>query len=638
MFIGPVFTREAALAPRRGRFYLLRTLYVVALFVLMCTAWLVLAGTQVIRNVGDMARFGSVLFEILAPLQLALFLFLSALVAASAVAQEKDRKTLILLLMTRLTNSEVVIGKLLASLLNVLVMLLAGLPIFMLIVLFGGVSSTQVAWVFVVTLTSALAAGSLGSTLALWREKTFQALAMTALAIVLWIGVWEAVGLIDGAVLGISCETWSTGFSPVHAIRVAASPIIQTDPGLGPLGHGLNLFVIVSLGLAAVLNLVAIARVRLWNPSREVRRRGDRQDAKESIFGVQPGVGGVGRRSAATADVSSVDAAETARAGHVDARTKASSGTSRPVWDNPILWREMRTWAYGRKVVIIRLVYLALFALAAVGLHLMIASGAALRSAEGTTFLPPAAIPLALFILLSLVLVNALAVNSITNERDGRALDLLLVSDLSPREFVFGKLGGVFWVTREMVAAPILLCLYLWWHGGIGLENLSYVLGGLVVMNFFVAMLGVHCGITYDNSKTAIGVSLGTVFFLFLGGVTCILIMISFSGGALASQAKSATLLEFQKQFLPFAAFIVGGGVGLYVSLGARNPSSAITWASILLPIATFYGITSFVLHYPLEVFLVTSATYGFTTLAMLIPAISEFDIAMGRTQTAGDE
>jgi ABC-type Na+ efflux pump permease subunit len=50
-----------------------------------------------------------------------------------------------------------------------------------------------------------------------------------------------------------------------------------------------------------------------------------------------------------------------------------------------------------------------------------------------------------------MVLVNALAVTSVTNERDGQALDLLLVSDLSPGEFVFGKLGGVFWVTKEMV-------------------------------------------------------------------------------------------------------------------------------------------------------------------------------------------
>src|SRR5687768_603639 len=102
--IGPIFTRELVVAPRRPQHFIVRTVYVTAIFVLMCTAWLVLAGTQIVRNVGDMARFGSMLFQVLAPLQLALVTFLAALTAASGVSQEKDKKTILLLLMTRLTN------------------------------------------------------------------------------------------------------------------------------------------------------------------------------------------------------------------------------------------------------------------------------------------------------------------------------------------------------------------------------------------------------------------------------------------------------------------------------------------------------------------------------------------------------
>ena len=75
------------------------------------------------------------------------------------------------------------------AMLNVAVMVVAGLPVFMLVVLFGGVSFGQVGRVFGVTMATALAAGSLGSTLALWREKTFQTLAMTALSIVLWLAI-----------------------------------------------------------------------------------------------------------------------------------------------------------------------------------------------------------------------------------------------------------------------------------------------------------------------------------------------------------------------------------------------------------------------------------------------------------------
>jgi hypothetical protein len=161
----------------------------------------------------------------------------------------------------------------------------------------------------------------------------------------------------------------------------------------------------------------------------------------------------------------------------------------------------------------------------------------------------------------------------------------------------------------------------VWWQGGLSAENLSYVLAGLAVMYLFANVLGIHCGLNYANSRTAIGVSLGVVFLLFLGVVTCMLIMVSFSG-------------SFQTQLYPFAAFILGGSAGLYVSLGYRNPSAAIVLASLLLPLATFYSITSFLLGHFLAVFLVAVLTYGFTTLAMMVPAVYEFDVAMGRTKT----
>src|SRR5437870_2621375 len=56
VLIGPIFSRELVTTPRREQHFLYRGVYGTALFVLMCTAWLVLAGTQIIRGVGDMAK------------------------------------------------------------------------------------------------------------------------------------------------------------------------------------------------------------------------------------------------------------------------------------------------------------------------------------------------------------------------------------------------------------------------------------------------------------------------------------------------------------------------------------------------------------------------------------------------------
>jgi ABC-type Na+ efflux pump permease subunit len=219
------------------------------------------------------------------------------------------------------------------------------------------------------------------------------------------------------------------------------------------------------------------------------------------------------------------------------------------------------------------------------------------------------------------MIVNALAVTSVTSERDGRSLDLLLVTDIRPAEFLFGKMGGVFWITKEMVVLPLLVCVGLWWVRGIGLENLSYLICGLLVLNGFAATLGLHCGMIYSNSRTAIGVSLGTLFVLFLGVGTCILMMVSFSG-------------SFEVQLAPFLAFILGGGVGLYVSLGVRNPSAAIGLASLIVPFATFYAAVSFLLDHFGLTFVVTAGAYGFSTAAMLVPALHEFDFAGARSPT----
>lgn len=586
MFVGPVFTREVVTAPRRARLYAARASYVGVLLVLMSTAWQVLAGTQEVRNLGDLARFGSIVFQILAPLQLAVVMFFAALSAASAVAAEKDRQTLVLLLLTNLSNVELVLGKLMASMLNVLVLIAAALPVFMLLVLLGGVSFAQVGRVFAVTLASALAAGSLGAALAFWREKTFQTLAMTALALVFWLGAWEGVarGVAGASWFGISAPTIGAGFSPWQAMLQAMQPAVEVNAALGWVGNGVNLFLLSAIVAALLLNLIAVTMVRVWNPSRELRRGAEAAEEKPAGAATGPA---------------------------------QKSGTAREVWDNPIIWREIRTWAYGRKILAVRLAYLVLTALAFAGLYTLVHQEVRASQADLAGVLAP-------FAVLSLVLLNAQAVTSLTSERDAKAIDLLLVTDLTPGEIIYGKLGGVFYNTKEMWLLPMLLSCYLWWMGGVSFENLLYLLGGWTTLCAFVAMLGIHSGMNYSSSRGAIAVSLGTVFFLFVGVAVCMRIMVAFSG-------------SFQVQLTPFLAFMVGGGVGLYVALGIRNPSPAIQAASFGCPFAIFYAITSLLLGYTLAVFLVVAFTFGFTTAAMLIPALFEFDVATGRT-TGGEE
>lgn len=615
--IGPIFHRETATLPRRGRHYIARVVFALMVFGIICTTWLLMAGIQPVQNPGDLAKFGVLIFQLIAPFQLIVLMFTAALAGTTAVSHEKDKQTIILLLMTSLTNAEVVLGKIGAGLLASFNAFLAACPVMFLVLLLGGVAPEQVlaaTWITGCTLATCAA---LGATLAFWREKTFQALAVTVLLLAFWLAFGEAVA--TGLVAGVPSKL-SSLISPLRAIIEATQPL-PSEPILPFDVPGGNAFfagaVVLLIGIASTV--LSIALLRVWNPSRE--RRPVSVPSEDEQYSTLPTIDTIAKDQ-----VSDIPPASSAVLGKREVKAWKSR-SARKVWNNPVLWREMRTWAYGRKVVFVRFAYLLFALIVGFGLQRTMASGVAYEITSFQEKLVPETVSLlAPFIVLSLIIVNALAVNSITNERDGGALDLLLVTEITPPSFLLGKLLGVLYVTKEMVLAPLALCVFLWWGGGLGTENLIFTVLTLVVMVLFVTMLGIHCGMIYSQSRVAIGTSLGTVFFLFLGIAVCMLIMLMFRG-------------SFGRQLAPFLFIILGGGTGLYMALGSRNPSPAITASSFLLPFLTFFAITSFLLRdQELTVFLTVAISYAFATAAMMVPALSEFDFAFGRTRTVDEE
>jgi ABC-type transport system involved in multi-copper enzyme maturation permease subunit len=554
MMVGAVLERELRFAPRSHGLFVARAVYAAALLAIIATCWLVVTGTQTVATAGETARFGATLLRILGPLQLCLAMLAAALTGAVAVTSEKDRRTLELLLVSRISDGELVLGKLAASLVRVMLLLAAAVPMFAIAGLFGGVTPGQLARLFAVTAAAALAAASVATAVAFWKDTTFQALAITMFALVAWVAGGELAAARGGAAAGAS-------ISPARAVFAALDP--AGAKSLAP-------FLGVSAGILAVTSAVAVANVRRWNVAGESRQR------------VSTPAGRVRQ-------------------------------PAREVWANPILWREIRTRAYGRAILVVRLAWLLLFAAAVAGV-VQEARGA---RPDGLA-IAVAVVPMALA---SLVAVAALAVTSVTTERDRGALDLLLVSDLEPAEFVWGKIGGVLVVAREIVILPLALCAALAIAGLVTVENALYLAIGLAILLFFAAVLGFHAGLCYQSSRRAIAVALGTVAFLFVGVATMMRIMVAFGS-------------SFELQLAPFLAAIVGGAVGLYVALSARNPSPAIAWASALLPALTFVAITGFLQGNTLQVLLVTAVAYGFATLSLLVPAIGAFDLLTGRTTT----
>lgn len=606
--LGPIFQREVLTVPRRSRHYGVRSLYISVLLILGVTAWQAAFGWGRQSSLGDIAFFGTLLFQLFSFLQLALVVFFSALFAASAITQEKDRGTFILLLITDLHNHEIVLGKLFGSLLQIGTLLVCALPVLVFTVLLGGVSLGQVLLAFLVLVSSALVAGSLGCLLALWREKTFQTLAFTVLFLVLYVCVVEALPLAVPAI-GVSAdivEGWQMRLSPYRAMQSVMEPATPpvSPPSEGGDGGGVSRlaalvqtrvvhFSAAMVLLTGLLNAWGIWKLRVWNPSGEP----------------------IQQREAPGEDVE-------AQAKERRADVHAAPGKLRAVWANPVLWREIRTRAYGHRAMLIKLGYLLVFAMICFWVY-----GGLPHASPRDRLLP--AWGLVPVVVLSMLLLNAQAVTAITSERDGKALELLLVSDLTPMEFIFGKLGGILYNTKEIVLPPLLLAVaYAWW-GFIGLETLIYVLIALVVLLAFTVTLGLHVSLRLANTRVAIGYSLGTIFFLFVGTLVCIY-MIAISN-------------QFENQWTIFIAFSLVGVGGMLLVLVGTQPSTALTVAAWGCPFGMFYTIISIIIGNPftreagdpLWPFLVITFAFGFTVAAMLVPLLSEFHVALSYTTPA---
>jgi ABC-type Na+ efflux pump permease subunit len=638
LFAGPIIAREVLTAPRTLRYYLWRASFACFLFILLWTAWQSIVGWQDVRELGLMARFGGVLYGMFAMLQLTLMLFFAPLSTAAAVAYEKDRRTFTLLLMTALSDTEIVVGKLVAGLLHIVVLLGAGVGLLSLCALFGGISFGQVVNLFAVTAASGVAGGAMGLLVALWRDRTFQSISLTILMV-----VFSVTGVELFSVFFPGLRLWDVPveevLNPYRAMIAVLYP--ASDEATGLVRASSLVYIGVRLTFAALIVAFGTAMLRVWNPgNNEPREQGDEEagvvealvEVQEAVpaeaEAVAAGAGAtVGRegpgtpgRTAAALAAGEGDEPDDAGRGvtglHVPRRTHrrvaAAAKPYRAAWTNPILWRELMTRAYGSRPLIIKACYLLLFALG-FGFFESLSAGMEQPLATGLGMIP---VGLAI---LSLVLINAQGVTAITTERDTGALDLLLVTELSPGQFIYGKLFGALYNAKEMVALPLILAFYFWWTDRMGGENLVFFTVDYLLFCHFAAMLGLHDAITYTNSRTAVAHSLGTIFFLMVGILLCAYLII-FSDR------------EFGRQLLSFMIFIGAGSVALFGSLGAKNPSRAIALVALLTPFCSFYCIISLLNGDFLAALLVSAGVYGFALMAMLVPAVGDFDIALGRT------
>ncbi len=184
--LGPHFYYDVVRLARRGRSTVLRGLYIIAMFVGLA---IVFKQTQFHAGMtaNDFARVSERFTFTLFMVQNIAIMVLAPAYLGSAIAEEKERRTLELLFTTHLSNTEIILGKLLARTIHLFGFVLAGVPILCLVQFWGGIDMVLIAGNLLNTVLNILSLGSI-CLLASVLMRTVTAAVMTSYAVILPMG------------------------------------------------------------------------------------------------------------------------------------------------------------------------------------------------------------------------------------------------------------------------------------------------------------------------------------------------------------------------------------------------------------------------------------------------------------------
>ena len=426
----PILLRVVTAGGRRLRHAFTRWSYLALLVIVLLVALVFSSAGS--SSLSDYAKAASNVFSWISYVQLGMICLLAPVFCASAITQERDSQTYNILLATPLSNAQIVLGSLLSRLYYVVALLLSGVPVFAITLLYGGVTASSIALSFAIALSTALFTGSLAIAIAVFRLGSGKT--------VFWFYVFNAIYLIAlllidplisaDPITGLRHTTLLTGIHPFLALWSVVSPSSYQTPDLSTLaGHGRLVrwyFAYPAYAYVAITSTLSLAMVL---PSAIVLRR----IAQRTEFGLWTllrhilfrGGEGRGRRA-------------------------------RNVWANPVAWREAATRAGFSGRGLIRWMTIIVGLAAAVTLLALYYHGLELN---GWTRVETARALLTGLVIIEFYVALLVAVSSaasaVTKERESQTLDLLLVTPITSRYYIWGKLRGLVSFMIPFAAVPM---------------------------------------------------------------------------------------------------------------------------------------------------------------------------------------
>lgn len=170
--INPVLNKEIKLRFRSFKSFISILLFL-AICGAVCLAFIYIE-TQFSQD-GFTSEDSRNLFMLLSMGQLGLIVFITPGLTAGAISGEREKQTLNILLTTQQSSTSIILSKLFSSILFLMLMLVASLPLYSIVFLYGGVSPQTVLIMFGFLLLTMLTIGSIGIMFSTVLKKTIVA-------------------------------------------------------------------------------------------------------------------------------------------------------------------------------------------------------------------------------------------------------------------------------------------------------------------------------------------------------------------------------------------------------------------------------------------------------------------------------
>lgn len=440
----PVMQWELLVNLRRKRAFLLLLAYQVLLAAVVYFAWPqdqrldLTTNPQQARQLVDLFFLGQyVLASMMAPS-----------FASGAITGEKERQTYEMLLASPLRPAAIVLGKMIASLTHLAVLIFASLPIVMLCLPLGGVSPYEVLAAYLGLIVSVITFGMISIACSSYFKRTSSSLVVSYLLI------------LPLALAGVLLWNWLANFGQLRLL--------------------LTTTVLPVVGAAVCLVLFYNTSARLLHP---------------------PDVGSEGK------EVVDLEQESQQAVGLVIQRDQFPDWLFAPAKRddlmednaNPVYYKEMSSEIFSQGTLMLRLV-------------IQVSMGLCLPLMAVCLYIMPQYAPwyIGYVIVFNMLVGPVFSASSVTSERERETLDLLLTTVITPWQILWGKLFAGFRVSSVLTLFllwPLLLACLMVSAYWVNLLAVGAYLAVVLVTCATTAILALYCSVLFKKSSHAMMVT-----------------------------------------------------------------------------------------------------------------------------------